>query len=301
MEGKYGQNGGHWLDWVQDGRNVGSLWWRDVRNLNVGDGANGGWLSSGFRMKIGEGKDGSFWWDEWCGEVCLANKFPRLYLLSTGKENKCHQMGQNVNGTWKWILEWRRTLFEWEEEDAKQLKRTIENVTITPGQPDKWEWIHSIEGHYSTKTAYLMLVKQRREPEEAKLFKRIWSKILPSKVAAFNWKVILDRIPKKINLLKRGIVKDTGDRKCVLCENEDEDSNHLFLNCSIARRLWQACANWWGITVTLHKDCWKTFQNFGAWTTSSRIAEGWDCTWNSFIWSVWMARNGKMFQNLKVN
>ncbi|GKV27047.1 hypothetical protein SLEP1_g36255 [Rubroshorea leprosula] len=137
MEGKYGLNGGHWLDWVRDGRNIGSLWWRDIRNLNVGDGAIGGWLSSGFRMKIGEGKDGSFWWDEWCGEVCLANKFLRLYLLSTGKDSKCHQMGQNINGTWKWILEWRRTLFEWEEEDAKELKRMIENVTITPSQPDK--------------------------------------------------------------------------------------------------------------------------------------------------------------------
>ncbi|GKV45171.1 hypothetical protein SLEP1_g52281 [Rubroshorea leprosula] len=236
VKGKYGQNGGHWLDWVRDGRNVGSLWWKDVRNLNVGDGAKGGWLSSGFRMKIGEGKDGSFWWDEWCGEVCLANKFPRLYLLSTGKENKCHQMGQNVNGTWKWNLAWRRTLFEWEEEDAKELKRMIENVTITPGQPDKWEWIHSNDGQYSTKTAYLELVKQRREPEEAEIFKRIWSKMLPSKVAAFNWKVMLDRIPTKTNLLKRGIVKDTGERKCVLCDNEDEDSNHLFLNCSIARR-----------------------------------------------------------------
>ncbi|GKV19478.1 hypothetical protein SLEP1_g29737 [Rubroshorea leprosula] len=180
------ENGGHWLDWVRDGRSIGSLWWRDVRKLNARDGEFGGWLSSGFRMKIGEGKDGSFWWDEWCGEVCLANKFPILYLLSTGKDSKCHQMGQNVNGTWKWILEWRRTLFEWEDEDAKELKRMIENVTITPGQPDKWEWIHSNDGHYSTKTAYLMLVKQRREPEEAEIFKRIWSKILPSKVAAFN-------------------------------------------------------------------------------------------------------------------
>ncbi|GKV36107.1 hypothetical protein SLEP1_g44275 [Rubroshorea leprosula] len=28
--GKYGVEGGHWLDWVRDGRNIGSIWWRDV-------------------------------------------------------------------------------------------------------------------------------------------------------------------------------------------------------------------------------------------------------------------------------
>ncbi|GKV36160.1 hypothetical protein SLEP1_g44321 [Rubroshorea leprosula] len=145
--------------------------------------------------------------------------------------------GDSSNTVLEWAMAEMLKNPIWEEEDAKELKRMIENVTITPGQPDKWEWIHSINGHYSTKTAYLMLVKQRRELEEAELFKRIWSKILPSKVAAFNWKVMLDRIPTKTNLLKRGIAKDTEDTKCVLCENEDEDSNHLFLNCSIARSM----------------------------------------------------------------
>ncbi|GKV24214.1 hypothetical protein SLEP1_g33851 [Rubroshorea leprosula] len=135
--GKYGGGGGHWLDRVRDGRRVGSIWWRDVRALNMGDGLNVGWLSKGFRIKVGEGKRVSFWWDEWCGEGCLANKFPRLYLFSTGKEKECYQMGNNQSDTWKWNLSWRRNLFQWEEEEAKELYKMIGEVKIYPRSPDE--------------------------------------------------------------------------------------------------------------------------------------------------------------------
>ncbi|GLT51251.1 hypothetical protein SLA2020_246720 [Shorea laevis] len=141
----------------------------------------------------------------------------------------------------------------------------------------------------------------REDPEEAKIFKRIWNPIVPSKVAAFNWKTLLDRIPTKLNLIKRGIIKDMAEEKCVLCEEETEDADHLFLKCRVARWLWQACASWWGTNFTLHRDCWTIFQHFGTWTTKPHISEGWDCIWNTVIWTIWMARNGKVFHDSKVN
>ncbi|GKU89787.1 hypothetical protein SLEP1_g3881 [Rubroshorea leprosula] len=240
MSSKYGENGGHWLDWVRDRSGGGSIWWRDIQNLNVGDGVYAGWLTEGFRIKVGEGKRVSFWWDEWCGESCLANKFPRLYILSTGKDKECFQMGRDLNGTWRWNLTWRRTLHQWEDETAKELQTMIEKVRISPGSADNWEWIHSPDGKYSTATAYALLTNQRREEEEAEMYKSIWNPSIPSKVAAFNWKVSLDRIPTKLNLLKRGVIKEEEERKCVLCEEEEEDSSHLFLKCKIVKWLWRA-------------------------------------------------------------
>ncbi|GKV34367.1 hypothetical protein SLEP1_g42744 [Rubroshorea leprosula] len=204
--------GGHWLDWVRDGRRVGSIWWRDVRALNMGHGMNVGWLSEGFRIKVGEGK-------------------------MVSKEKECYQMGNTQSDTWKWNLSWRRSLFQWEEEEANELCKMIEEVKIYPGCPDEWEWRHSKDGLYSTSIA----------------------------------------IPTKLNLLKRGVIKDMGDGKCTLCEVEDEDINHLFLNCNVARWLWMACAKWWGITIKLDKDCRKTFENFEIWTKHLSIREGWDC------------------------
>ncbi|GKU94470.1 hypothetical protein SLEP1_g7966 [Rubroshorea leprosula] len=301
ISSKYGENGGHWLDWVRDRSGGGSTWWRDILNLNAGDGGNAGWLLEGFRIKVGEGKRVSFWWDEWCREICLANKFPRLYTWSTGKDKECFQMGRALNGTWRWNLTWRRTLHQWEDEAATELQKMIEKVKMSPGSADKWEWTHSTDREYSTATAYAILTKQRREEEEAEMYKRVWNPSIPTKVAAFNWKVLLDRIPAKLNLFKRGVIKEREERKCVLCEEEEEDSSHLFLKCKIAKWLWRACANWWGIKVELQNECKRTFQLFGAWTKKSHKREGWDCIWNAVIWSVWMARNKKIFDSVEVN
>ncbi|GKU90517.1 hypothetical protein SLEP1_g4505 [Rubroshorea leprosula] len=165
---------------------------KDLKKLNVAlmgkwwGRDNVGWLAEGFRLKMGEGKDVSFWWDEWCGGCCLANLFPRLYLLSTNKEKKCYQMGKEHNGTWEWNLKWRRRLMGWEEESAYELSKKIEEVKIQPGLADKWEWVHKRDGKYSFSLAYSLLSNAQQIPNEIKFFKRIWNHNIPSKIAAFS-------------------------------------------------------------------------------------------------------------------
>ncbi|GKV26407.1 hypothetical protein SLEP1_g35721 [Rubroshorea leprosula] len=294
---RYGEGENHWLDWVKGNRGVGSIWWRDVCRLDYLEGERGGWLTEGFRVRMGEGKRLSFWWDHWCGEGCLANRFPRLYLLSTGKENKCYQMGNASNGSWKWNLKWRRNLYEWEAAEAMELQKMIEDEKISEGDPDRWEWTHDKRGQYSTKTAYSLLSLEQGEVNEAKTFKRIWNPSLPSKISAFSWQLLLDRIPTKANLLRRGVIKDATEAKCALCNEEEEDSTYLFLNCKIARWVWMACSKWWGTNITVNRDCWNTFQLIGKGTKGSNIREGMDCMWKTVVWSVWIARNQKIFHN----
>ncbi|GKV35976.1 hypothetical protein SLEP1_g44163 [Rubroshorea leprosula] len=193
-----------------------------------------------------------------------------VYLIPKGKEKDCYQMGTAYNGTWEWNLAWRQKLFQWEEEAVKEIYRMIENVKISPSRPDKWEWVHNKNGQYSTATTYLVLTKEGRGPDEAKFFKRVEFYSL--------------------------------EQNCRLqLESEEEDSNHLFLKCNVVRWVWLACARWWGITITLDKDCLKTFENFGAWSKDSRTTEGWDCIWNTVIWSMWLTRNQIIYRDSKVN
>ncbi|GKV32332.1 hypothetical protein SLEP1_g40948 [Rubroshorea leprosula] len=298
---KYSEGGGHWMDWVRNGAGDCSSWWRDVKRTDKADGESSGWLAEGFRLKVGEGKEVSFWWDEWCGEICLANKFPRLYLLSEGKEKECCKMGTMCNGTWKWNITWRRKLFEWEEEAAKELSTMIEGVKIYPGRPDEWEWILSKDSRYSTKTAYSFLTKEPRCLTQEKVFRRVWNPILPTKISAFNWQLLLNRLPTKSNLLKRGFSVIMGDGNCILCQEEEEDATHLFLKCKNVRWIWKECARWWGINLEIQEDCWKTFEKPGAWTKNSKIRKGWDCTWSATVWSIWLMRNQRIFQNQEMD
>ncbi|GKV33858.1 hypothetical protein SLEP1_g42308 [Rubroshorea leprosula] len=216
--------------------------------------------------------------------------------LSFGKEKKCNQMGNTKDGMWKWDLAWRRSLFEWEADSAEELNVMIKDTRISPGSPDKWLWTHNNDGNYSTKSAYSMLIKDHDGLNAASTFKRVWNPILPNKITAFNWQVLLNRIPTKLNLLKRGCAKGWEDSKCVMCEAEEEDSDHLLLKCSLVKWLWKACAAWWGINVRLENNCWDTFKKLGEGNKDSRIREGWDCIWNALVWSVWLARNQKIFQ-----
>ncbi|GKV37145.1 hypothetical protein SLEP1_g45206 [Rubroshorea leprosula] len=252
---KYGKGGGHWQDWITGNNGAGSIWWRDVCGLNTMDGESAGQLREGFRINIGEGNSVSFWWDDWGGKGCLANKFPRLYLLSTGKTHMCNQMGSERDGSWEWNLTWRRKLFEWEAEEMIELQNMIKDVKVLQGRPDNWEWIHDKNGQYSTKSAYALLTKEKKGSTGTTIFTRIWNSTFPSKISAFNWQLLLDRIPTKKNLLRRGITKDMRESKCEICAEEEEDTTHLFLSCRIARWLWKACAKWWGTKFSLEVDC----------------------------------------------
>ncbi|GLU18032.1 hypothetical protein SLE2022_343540 [Rubroshorea leprosula] len=301
ISAKYLKVGKHWMDWIKDNNGGGSLWWRDVCRLNRVNEESVGWLSEGFRMNIGDGKSASFWWDSWGREGCLANKFPRLYLLSIGKENSCNQMGSIRSGSWEWKLTWRRNLFEWEAEEVVDLERMIEGVKVNPGWPDKWEWIHDKEGHYSSKSAYHILAPDHSGTCGHSIFKRVWNPSLPTKVSAFNWQLVLDRIPTKMNLLKRGVIKDMEESKCVVCEEHEEDAAHLFLRCRMTQWLWEACAKWWGAEAKIDIDCLKTFENFGEWSKGTRTRQGWDCIWSTVVWTVWLARNQKLFQHKEIN
>ncbi|GKV16926.1 hypothetical protein SLEP1_g27494 [Rubroshorea leprosula] len=211
--GKYGEGGGHWLDWIKEYRGVGSIWWRDVCCLDKMDRERARWLMEGFRTKLGDGKSVSFWWDNW-------------------------------NEPGRWNLKWRRKLFEWEPEEARGLQEVIEDKMITHGRPDSLEWVHDKDGQYSTKIAYSILTKEQIGTTDSSTFKRIWNPSFPSKVSAFNWQLLLNKIPTKSNLITRGILRDSGDGKCVLCNEEDEDSTHLFLKCKTTRWVWQECAKW---------------------------------------------------------
>ncbi|GKV12254.1 hypothetical protein SLEP1_g23424 [Rubroshorea leprosula] len=210
-------------------------------------------------------------------------------------------MGNDGNEQWSWNLQWRRKLFEWETEEAKELQQLIEDKRITHGRPDSWEWVHDKDGQYSTKTAYSILTKDQIETNEISTFKRIWNPKFPSKVSAFNWQLLLDRVPTKANLVIRGILGELEDGKCVFCKVEDEDSKHLFLKCKITSWVWQECAKWWGIEIRLERDCWDSFQMFGKWSKDPKVKEGWDCIWSTVIWTVWLARNQMIFQDKKTD
>ena len=55
----------------------------------------------------------SLWDDVWMGNENLRSKFPRLFSLSISKDANLAPFEEWLNGSWKWVLVWRRGLLVW--------------------------------------------------------------------------------------------------------------------------------------------------------------------------------------------
>ncbi|GKV24665.1 hypothetical protein SLEP1_g34249 [Rubroshorea leprosula] len=150
----------NWVKWekVCKNKEYGGLGVRDLRKFNLA--LMGKWwgplatCEEGLWKKVIVAKygEGGRHWTDWVRNEVGASSI--WWKDIQGKEKDCIQMGNMYNGTWKWNLTWRRNLFKREEEAVMELSRMIEEVKVTPGYPDKWEWTHSKDSHYSTPTAY---------------------------------------------------------------------------------------------------------------------------------------------------
>lgn len=63
-------------------------------------------------------------------------------------------------------------------------------------------------------------------------WKKLWWKVVSSKVSAFSWKAIRERIPSKENLMKRGLSVVNDSVICSSYLGAVESSNQLSFTCS---------------------------------------------------------------------
>ncbi|GJY13020.1 RNA-directed DNA polymerase, eukaryota, partial [Tanacetum coccineum] len=89
----------------------------------------------------------------------------------------------------------------------------------------------------------------------------VWDKNIPRKVVIFILRLILDRLPHKLNLSSRGI--DIQAISCPSCNGNVESSIHIFFECTIAMDIWMLVRKWCDIsfppfTSYEHWKCWFT-------------------------------------------
>ncbi|GKV19224.1 hypothetical protein SLEP1_g29512 [Rubroshorea leprosula] len=175
IEEKYGNVDSHWLEWIQENSHKGSSWWRNICKLDNVVHNKRGWLSDGFKLKMGDGNTVRFWKDVWIGNQTLANQFPSLFRVSSGKEERISKLGKWRDRNWEWSVQWRRPLFEWEKDKWFELQALLDNAKPEQEQRDRWEWKHDKEGVYVVKAAYNVLSSISGNVK-AWIFKRIWSR-----------------------------------------------------------------------------------------------------------------------------
>jgi len=69
-------------------------------------GSNDNWFDNNVRLDIKDGKKVRFWDERRVGEQPLRERFPRLYVILSGKENVLNELGKWEGGACIWNLKW---------------------------------------------------------------------------------------------------------------------------------------------------------------------------------------------------
>ncbi|GKC33866.1 RNA-directed DNA polymerase, eukaryota, reverse transcriptase zinc-binding domain protein, partial [Tanacetum coccineum] len=117
------------------------------------------------------------------------------------------------------------------------------NVVLSD-QHDTWIW--SLDGADGFSVAsvrqlvdsHILVVDQ---------FATRWNRCVPIKINVFMWRLLLNKLPSRVNLDRRGI--DVGSILCPICQDDVESVYHLYFSCEMAKDLWDLLAKWWELDI----------------------------------------------------
>nr|GEV88051.1 hypothetical protein [Tanacetum cinerariifolium] len=191
--------------------------------------------------KIGNVSSTRFWEDVWCGEQPLKTIFPRIYLLETDRlylfKNRVPFLDANsfLGHQPRGGLEMNKFV---------DLHAKLENIVLTD-QDDSWSWTLDPSGFFVASVRHLIDSKTLDTSPNATR----WIRYIPIKLNIFVWRLMLNKLPSRVNLDRRGI--DVDSVLCPTCQVDVETINHIFFSCYMALELWAKLARWWDLDIPI--------------------------------------------------
>ncbi|GJX32886.1 putative RNA-directed DNA polymerase [Tanacetum coccineum] len=231
----HGTNGGISVDSLSNHRLPHSPW-VPITKINSSLSTMDVNLHSLFTRVIGDGSTVSFWNDLWIGDSKLSSMFPRIFSLETSKECTVHDRCNNNHGP--------------------------KNVDVV-ASPDSWECNLDLSKTFTVsalrKKIDSCILGSTGDPTR-------WNKALPIKINIHIWRLIQDRLPTRCNLDNQGI--DIHYKRCLMCDEDLETTQHLFVDCFLAKSLWKKISSWWGFS-----DYPKLLLDLIAWGDSTNLSK----------------------------
>jgi hypothetical protein len=302
---RYGNHITHYVDWSNFGTpSSASNWWKNIISIEKAvPGKN--WFVDSVTRKVGNGNDTYFWSSKWIGATPLALVFPRLYSLSNQKEKVVSDFIVSQDGRRSWNFLWRRNLFIWEEDLVNNLVNILDSLVLS-SEDDCWSWLPDPNKGFSVNSSFKLLSKELDMEELligelGRVLKQIWDSAAPSKVIAFSWQLLYDRIPTRSNLEVRGILSSDVPWECVGCVGKVETSSHLFLHCPCVMKIWCEVFKWLGVEIVIPPSLIILYEIVKESSRNTKIRRGMVLIWHTTLWCIWKARNSSIFANGSFN
>ncbi|GKD76682.1 RNA-directed DNA polymerase, eukaryota [Tanacetum coccineum] len=162
-----------------------------------------------------------------------------------------------------------------------QLQELTSSMVLADSM-DRWYWDLNGNGIFCVKDVRKLL-DDSFLPKDVNATR--WIKSIPTKINVFAWKVYLDRLLTRLNLIRRGI--QIPSLSCPICNSAHEDLSHLLFGCSMATDVvWLVC-RWWDlgwIPLGSYSDWLSWFKSIRLGSKPKGLLEGvFYVTW----WSLW--------------
>jgi hypothetical protein len=287
----------------KEGLKNASIWWRDIWKL--GSGAEGGWFGRNISSCLGDGNDITFWKEKWFGPSPLRDAYPDLFVKTENPNVLVSQMGSWIDNSWIWSFEWKANLITTEIVAAQELLSLLHSVQPKHDERDRRKWVAHTAGFFSVKSAYSALenspFSQANGSNSTGIYKDLWSNNVPSKVSIFGWRLLIERLPTRDALYRKGIITNNHERSCVFCSREVEDIHHVFFNCYMSQQIWNHVFRWLGTNYIPFVDIQNHFTLFGELFKGSKFKRYRQIIWLATTWSIWRKRNNIIFRGDFIN
>ena len=155
---------------------------------------------------------------------------------------------------------------------------------------DAWKWSPDINKGFSVASTRILIDSHILEgfPIATR-----WNGCIPIKVNIFLWRLLLNKLPSRVNLDRRGI--DVPSILCPICHEDVETANHIFFTCEMASTLWSMLAKWWEVDIPLcaNMEDWIVWLDSSHFSKKVRVfLEG---VGGVLLWCIWSFRNGLVF------
>ncbi|XP_058742316.1 uncharacterized protein LOC131614778 [Vicia villosa] len=184
-------------------------------------------------------------------------------------------------------------------EEAFSLIELLTNIRPIAEVKDKLLWWSNQDGVFNVKSCYNLFrdrdLEDVVETQTKLALKRIWKTNIPSRLKVFGWKVALNRLPTKDQLVKRGIIRNEQEL-CVFCDEKAEDLDHLLFKCKISQKVWGNIYVWLDIKDMKDFVGVHHLRNFTQ-ALQGKIKKKKLClVWLATVWTIWTWRNKIIFK-----
>lgn len=203
-------------------------------------------------------------------------------------------MGSFSNDIWRWNLQWRRRLYEWEQSEVDEVLEKIQTFRIKENEEDMMMWTEALEP-FSTSRCLVSLEKASFTNLGSRI-PNVWNKLGAPKWQAFMWLAYMGKILSKRLLVRIGLIGNE-EARCAACGEDEEDSDHILLSCRIAWRVWSLVMSRWGFNWVQPKSMGDIFEQWDGYPIPKKWAALWNVILFSTSWSIWLGRNDRIFRN----